>query len=406
VDPLHGGGTGRSASGKAVVLGAHYAALSVVRALTREGIHVLVVASDSHDHACHSRFVSDLIVAPSPTDHGDGLLAALLDVGEDWAGALLIPTLDEYVIWVSRNRAKLSEKFVFAVPGPDVIDRIIDKSLHYAVARGAGVPIPEYLVPDSVELLDQWRDASHFPCIVKPFESRRFSEIYRAKVLVARDFTELTEQYADASARGLDVMVCEVIPGDDCSIFSYHSYIDSGGEVLAELCTQKLRQYPSGFGQGAIVRTVPLIPELRDLALKVLTASGYFGESSTEFRLDHRDGLYKLMEVDARPNVYEWLFVEAGVNLPYITYRDVVEGVRTTPQSYDTDLHWIHDHWELVNLVRYLKAGHLDLKAFFAPYGRRRVSAVPFFGDPVHFLREMYRHRGRALARIRDRASS
>jgi D-aspartate ligase len=406
VDALHDGGTGRPASGKAVVLGAHYAALSVVRALTREGIRVLVVASDRHDHACHSRFVSDLIVAPSPVDDGDGLLAALLDVGEDWAGALLIPTLDEYVIWVSRTRAKLSERYVFAVPGPDVIDRIIDKSLHYAVAREAGVPIPEFLVPDSVASLEEWRGADRYPCIVKPFESRRFSEIYGAKVLVARDFAELTEQYADARARGLDVMVCEIIPGEDCSIFSYHCYIDSRGEVLAELCTQKLRQYPTGFGQASVVRTVPMIPEVRELSLKVLSASGYFGESSTEFRLDRRDGLYKLMEVDARPNVYEWLFVEAGVNLPHITYRDVVEGVRTTPPAYDTDLHWIHNHWELVNLIRFIKAGHLDLRVFFAPYGRRRVSAIPFFDDPVHFLREMYRYRGRALDRIRDRASS
>jgi D-aspartate ligase len=393
----------RGRPGKAIVLGGHYGGLSVVRALGREGIRVMVVASDHRVHASHSRFASKLVVAPDPSGDSDGLLRALLETDPDWSGALLVPTLDEYVVFVSRYKAELEERFAFAVPGREVIDHIVYKNLHYAAARQAGVPTPEFLVPDSVSSLEVWRDADRFPCILKPYESRRFSEIYGRKVLVAGNLRELTEKYLDTQANGLDVMVCEIIPGDDDSIFSYHSYIDSRGDLLAEMCSQKLRQYPPGFGQGSVVRTVPMIDEIRRLALDLLRFSGYRGESSAEFRLDRRDGRYKLMEINSRPIVTERLFVMAGVNFPYITYRDLVDDVRVAPEGYDTDLHWIHNHWEPVNLVRRIRAGNLDLKEFLGAYGKRRVYVVPVIDDPVHFMHEVAQNGRLAFKRLADR---
>jgi D-aspartate ligase len=398
-----GSATGHGLPPRAIVLGGHYVALAVVRALGKEGVRVLVVASDPDDHACHSKFVSDVVMAPDPSVDDAGLLESVLGIGQEWDGAFLIPSLDEYVLWVARNQTQLGRRFVFSAPGREVIDGIVDKSLLYAAAREAAIPMPDFLVPDSVESLEYWRASGRYPCILKPYESRRFSGIYGTKVLVADDFAELTEKYLDTRRHGLDVMVCEIIPGDDSTIFSYHCYIDSRGEVLAGLCTEKLRQYPPGFGQGSVVRTVPIIPEVRDSAIRLLRHVGYRGEASTEFRFDRRDNLYKLMEINTRPIVYERLLVDAGVNLPYLTYRDLMHDVRIAPSGCDTDLHWIHNHWEMVNFVRQLKSGHLHPRAFFAPYGKRRVMAVPFREDPAHYLREVLRYGGLAFKRMSER---
>lgn len=387
------------------MLGAHYPTLAVARALTRKGIRVMAVASSRHDHACYSRFVSDLVVAPNPTNRGDELLKVLMETERDWDGALLVPALDEYVIFVSQNRAELGRRFVFAVPSREVVERINHKRLLYQAAREAGIPVPEFILPDSAAALDEWRDSAHYPCILKPDESHKFRGVYDVKALVAHDYRELTEQFADTQRHRLDVMVSEIIPGDDSTIFTYRCYIDSRGEVLAELCTQKLRQYPTGFGQGSVQRTVPMIPELRDQGLTLLRRLDYWGQAYVEFRLDHRDERYKLMEINTRPGVCEWLVVSAGVNMPYLAYRDLVEDVREPLQGYDTDLHWIHNHWEFVHLIRFLKAGHLDLREFFAPYGKKRVYAVPFFDDPVGFVRDMLDHIGVASRRIGQRSA-
>jgi predicted ATP-grasp superfamily ATP-dependent carboligase/glycosyltransferase involved in cell wall biosynthesis len=385
---------------RAVVLGAHYGGLSVARALGAEGVEVMIVASDTRGHAALSRFVSRYLVAPDPSIHAAELLRVLMTLEPEWAGALLMPTLDEYVIFVSQNHGELERRFRFAVPTWDVVDAIINKNKLYSAAVEAGVPVPDFLVPLSAEDLELWRDASRYPCIIKPYESRRFSEIYGAKVLVARDFAELTEKYLDTQRRGLDVMVCEIIPGDDSTIISYHAYIDSKGDLLSGMCSQKLRQYPTGFGQGAVVRSVPLIAEARDQTITLLRHLGYRGEASTEFRFDRRDGRYKLMEINARPIVYESLFVAAGINFPCITADDVLRDTRVESAGYDSGVTWIHNHWEAVNLVRFLRAGHRSVAAFFAPYRGRRVYVVPFFEDPLHSLWEVWLYARHGIRRL------
>jgi D-aspartate ligase len=373
---------------KVIVLGGQYGALSVTKALAKENIQVILLAPSSHNHAWHSRFISQRVTIPDAKDNG--LLDLLINPKEDWEGALLIPTLDDYVIFISENRTELKKKYVFTVQDWGVARRIINKDLLYPQAQEIGVPTPRFFLPDSMEYLNKWRSEFIYPCILKPYESYKFRDVYNRKVLMVHDFQELCEMFKDTSQNNLKVMISEIIPGDDSSIFSYRSYIDSQGNVLAEMCTQKLRQYPTNFGQGSVVRTIPLIPEIRDQALKLLKSFSYYGESSTEFRLDYRDNQYKLMEINIRPVVTEWLFVEAGINFPYITYLDLVENSRAKSSTYCHELYWIHNFWEIANFYLSLKAGNLNLRKFLAPYWKKKVYLYPFFDDPIHYLSEIY----------------
>lgn len=387
--------SGRAAAAKAIILGAHYGGLSVVRALGQEGLECVVVTSNPRDHACRSKFVSDLVITPDPATHEQELVDILMNTQKDWAGAFLIPTLDEYVVFVSQNRQRLGQRFIFSVQDPNIVGRIINKNLLYPEAVKHGVAVPRFFLPQSLDDLNEHEREYPFPCILKPFESRRFSETYGAKVLVAKDFEDLAQKYADTQRHGLSVMICEIIPGDDSSIFTYRCYIDSQGDLLAEMYTQKVRQYPPGFGQGSVQRTIPPIPVIRDQGLRLLRGFDYRGQSSTEFRLDCRDNQYKLMETNIRPGVADWLLVKAGMNFPYMTYLDLVENVRRRQTDYMLDLYWIHNHWEPVNFIASLGAGNLKPVEFFAPYVKKKVFVVPFFEDPQNYLVELIQNMAR-----------
>ena len=136
----------------------------------------------------------------------------------------------------------------------------------------------------------------------------------------------MIEKFAEARHHELDVMVSEIIPGADSDLYHYRSYIDSQGSILAEMCTKKLRQHPPGFGVACVSKTIPMIHEIRQLALKLLRHFAYQGESSVEFKLDNRNNRYNLMEINIRPVLPELHFVAAGINFPFITYLDLVEG--------------------------------------------------------------------------------
>jgi len=394
----------QKAVGKVIVLGGFYGALSVVKALGMEGVQVILLSPDPHDHACYSRFVSEKVIIPDPMDDSDELLDILMETKQNWDGALLIPTLDEYVIFVSQNIEKLRNRYVFTIQDWGVINKIINKNLLYPEAQKVAVPAPRIFTPDSVQSLNKWRNEISYPCILKPSETHKFSQVYGKKILMVNNFQELTEKFIDAHQNKLEVMISEIIPGDDSSIFSYRSYIDSQSDVLAEMCTQKLRQYPPGFGQGSVVRTVPMIEEIRFQALKLLRGFSYRGESSAEFRLDYRDSQYKLMEINVRPVVTEWLFVKAGINFPYITYLDLIMNTRKAPRPYSQDLYWIHNYWEAVNFVRCLMNGNLKLREFLRPYWEKKVFAVSFSDDPIHFLIEIYHNCKKALKRVLNRS--
>jgi predicted ATP-grasp superfamily ATP-dependent carboligase len=388
---------------KAIVLGGHYSALNVVRALGQNGIQVIVLSQSPHDHACHSKFVTEQVVIPDPVKNSDELLELLMGIERDWDGALLIPSLDPFIIFVSQNRSMLKKRFFFTVQNWDVIDRIINKNKLYPIAQGLDIPTPKIFLPESVQFIKERQSEMFYPCILKPNETHKFREVYGGKVLFVDNYQELIKMYVDTKQHGLEVMISEIIPGDDTSIFSYRSYIDSHGEVLAEMCTQKLRQYPTGFGQGSVVRTIPMIPEVRNQALKLLRKLSYRGQSSTEFRLDSRDGQYKLMEINTRPVVTEWLFVKAGINFPYLTYLDLVEDIREKPAAYLLELYWIHNIWESMTFVNSLVAGNLNLGSFFDPYWKKKVFILSFFEDPLHFLIEIFQYSKKAITRVLKR---
>lgn len=385
---------------QAIVFGENYGTLGVVSSLSKEGIQVILLASEP-GHAWHSRFVSKRVRIPDPVDHSSRLLELLMKTKENWDGALLLPTSDEYVNFVSQNRTELNKRYISAVQDWKVIREIIKKNMLYLQAQKMGVPTPQFYLPDSVQFLHQRRNDFFYPCILKPFDTRQFHRVYKKKVFVIRDFRELIDQFSDIQQNQLQAMISEIIPGEDSSLFHYRSYIDSLGDVLAEMCTQKLRQYPSGFGQAAVARTIPIIPEIRHFALTLLRSFSYRGESSAEFKLDHRDNQYKLMEINVRPVTPEGHFFAAGINFAYMTYLDLIENIRKPSSTYRHDIYWINNFWDIQNFFGSLRSGNLHLREFLRPYWKKKVFAVPFFDDPIHFLIETSFAGGRAFKKLK-----
>src|SRR5207344_1712570 len=71
------------------------------------------------------------------------------------------------------------------------------------------------------------------------------------------------------------------------------------------------------------VRTVEM-GELEELSLTFLRSIGYYGLVELEFKLDPRDGRPKLLDVNARTWGYHTLGSCAGVDFPYLLYRDQI----------------------------------------------------------------------------------
>jgi predicted ATP-grasp superfamily ATP-dependent carboligase len=368
---------------KAVVLGCDNNGLGVIRALAKSGIKVMSVG---RSFGRFSRFVSKKNVFEAPLTGSSQLLDILLNMNDAWHGALLIPTTDPYVIFVANNREALSARYVTTVQDSDVILSILNKDSLYRQAKKIGIPIPKVHYIDSIEHLMHKQIDLSYPCILKPCESHKCRSIFQRKLFIINSFTELIERFNETQIHNVKVMVAEIIPGADDCLFHYRSYIDGKDNILAELCTQKIRQEPSGFGVAQLSKTVPMIQEIKQLTVKLLKSFSYHGVSSAEFKYDHRDNQFKLMEINVRPVLPEQLFSAAGVNFSYITYLDLVEGVKKYTRTYQHEIYWIDNFKDILEFFIWRKSKNLQFKDYFRPYLKKKVFCVPFFDDPLPFV--------------------
>src|SRR5215208_3625976 len=101
----------------ALVTGASYRALAVVRSLGRRGVPIRVVRSDEHSLAAASRYAGPRLQWPA---HGGDrsrvdYLLRLADA-EDLQGWVLIPTHDEEAALVARNHDALARRYRLTTP--------------------------------------------------------------------------------------------------------------------------------------------------------------------------------------------------------------------------------------------------------------------------------------------------
>lgn len=368
----------------AIVLSGQSTALGVVRALGTMGVPVVLVHYDEQDFAQRSRFVKFTLPAPHPERHEKEFIDVLLDCGQRFPDAVLIPASDESLVAVSRHKELLAPHFRIACTDWEVTRRFIDKQLTYALAERCGVPSPRTLVPHSLkEALAAAREIG-FPCLVKPCQSHLFFARFGKKMVRAESLRQLEEAFTMATEAELEVMLQEIIPGEDIEVVNYNSYVWEG-EVLAEFTAVHVRNAPPWFGSPrvAVSRSVP---EVIEPGRRILRELGFSGYACTEFKRDPRNGVYKLMEVNGRHNLSTLLAVRCGINFPWLHYQHLSEGIVPQATGFREEVYWIDLARDLGYTGLYLTREHQSLANYLRPYLQPHVFAIldhtdlgPFF---------------------------
>lgn len=357
----------------AVVIAAHTMGLAVIRALGENGVPVVAISYDTKHFGRCSRYVLERIWAPHPERDEGPFLELLGRLVSRFGGSFLIPVSDEALGFVSRKKDLLRKSFVVAASDWAVTKMFIDKSETFALARACGVAVPRTVLPGSVEEADDFSRVVDYPCLVKPRQSHRYFACLGKKMSRAEDRAQLLAAYEEARSHGLEVMFQEFIPGDESQVVNYNSYF-VGGEPRVEFTAQQIRKAPPVLGSPCVALS-RRVPEVVEPARRILRAVGYEGFSCAEFKKDPRDGLYKLMEINARHNLSGLLAVRCGINFPWIHYRHLIEGVAPSPSGFREGVYWIDLERDIAQAAPNRRP-RVPLARFFEPYLRRHVFAV------------------------------
>ena len=352
--------------------------LSVARCLGRRGVRVLW-AGDDDLRLSLSRYCHRLPLPEGPGGWPERAVAHLLGPhAAHLAGAVLLACNDPAVELVARNRDALAERYLVDADAPDVQLCMLDKLCTYRAAQAAGVPTPRFWTVSSPSELAAARDELAFPLIVKPLDSAAFQAAFGGhKHLTAETWDQLEPAMGTFAGAGLEFMLVERIPGPDTQLCSYYTHMGADGPAV-DFTKRIVRRQPPGEGQ-ATLHVTEWLPEVKDLALRLLEHSGHRGLAAVEFKRDPRDGVLKLMEANVRFTGCNAIVASAGVDLPsYVYARLTGRDYRFPPRFREGRRLW-NPRRDLQSALALRSRGELTIPAWLRSL---RVPAEMFYAVP------------------------
>ncbi len=375
----------RASKTPVIVLSTHTVGFGVLRALGPMGVPLIAASYERGDMGSVSRYVTARLDIPHPEEEEASFIALLLDCAKRFGRSLLIPADDATLTTVAKHKDMLQAHHIVACTEWSIAEQFIDKQRTYALAEQMGIPAPRTLVPHGAADVKQYARTVRYPCLIKPTHSHLFYARFRKKMVEVGDAREMLAAYRQAEDAGLQVLIQELIPGDDAHGVNYNAYFWDG-EPWVEFTAAKVRLSPPRFGVPRVVISRH-IPEVVDPGRRILRAMGFYGYACTEFKRDPRDGVYKLMEVNGRHNRSVLLAVACGINFPWLEYRHRVQAEIPAPAPYEEGVYWIDEYRDLFQTLRcFRREGQTPLD-YLRPYLKRHVFATFQWSDPKPFMK-------------------
>ncbi len=147
------------------------------------------------------------------------------------------------------------------------------------------------------------------------------------------------------------------------------------------MLVRRARQRPPLFGRSSTyVETVDM-PQLEEPSERFLAAIGYYGLAEMEYKLDERDGRYKLLDVNLRTWGSHTIGWPAGVDFAYLLFRDQI-GQNVEPCRARPGVKWIRLATDLPTSLGEIVRGRLGWRPFLRSLTSFDIEAVFARDDP------------------------
>lgn len=299
-------------------------ALNVIRALGRSRIPVTHLCPERGSAAAFSRYAR-CIRAPRIATDAQGFLSRLLELGgEGDPQPALIAVTEAEMLFLSRHRDLLAQRFHLSAMSAERIMALADKWLQCDAARRAGLPIPGTLLLNSRAAIEHVADGFTFPVLARPRTGHAPPQRFETRAQWLRGAPALYDS-------PVHFLMQEMVPGKSRARHQAVVYRGCRGALLASMVTRTIHACPRQTGTPTLVETVDM-PNLVDLAQRYLTAAGYHGAATVEFKFDETSGRATFVGMEMGYGFPETLALRAGVNFALTEYSELL-GQNSPPVS-------------------------------------------------------------------------
>jgi D-aspartate ligase len=372
-----------------VLLGCKLGALAIMRSLGALGVKIYGVDDDPRSPALRSRYLYRQYIRAYQQETANDYLRFLEELGRSMPmRAILIPTSDELSEFVAQNRAALKPYFIFPDNSIDLVRGLASKKEMFRIASQIGVPTPQTLFPEKLEDVIAYGERIDFPIMLKGIYGNRLHERTGRKMLVVHSKEELIRAYREMEDPDRpNLMLQELIPGGDDQVYIFNGYFNADADCLAAFTGYKVRQCPIHVGCASLGEC-RWNNEVARLTTMFMKAVGYRGILDIGYRLDPRDGQYKVLDVNPRVGQAFRIFVaHNGMDVVRALYLDLTG--QPVPEFLSREgRRWIIEDFDFFfSIVPYYLEGSLTVSQWLKSFKGLEECAWLDTGDPLPFVK-------------------
>jgi predicted ATP-grasp superfamily ATP-dependent carboligase len=304
--------------------GRQRSALAAVRSLGRQGIFV-AVGEDKHPSlASSSKYCKYKFTYAPPIRQPREFIDSLLQELRTTQYSMLFPMTDITCYLVSEYRDEISKFTHIPMVDRETFSKASEKGELIAICGKLGLPIPRTKLLNKVENVEIISREIEYPVVIKPRRSRYLIESNWINTGVDYAFNpeELKRKIRAYNSKLPLPLLQERILGPGAGAFA----LLNKGEVRAVFFHKRLREKPPSGGVSVLRESAPVDPVMLDYSVKLLKELKWHGVAMVEFKIDSRDQLPKIMEINGRFWGSLQLAIDAGIDFPYLLYKMTRDG--------------------------------------------------------------------------------
>jgi D-aspartate ligase len=305
----------------------HSGGVAVIRSLGRLGVPVYAVTEDRWTPASVSRYCAGRFIWRVTGHEEPGQLAGKLRsagasmLAEAGKRSVLVPVDDEAAVLIAEHASSLQDYFLFPEVPAGLPRELASKQRLFELCRARDIPAPLTMRPRTRAELESFAADAVFPVVIKnaePWQRRRTPAV--AHTTVVRSAQELRAAVpGDVSG----VIVQEYIPREQAQDWIVHLYCDANSDCRCLFTGVKVRSWPPHSGASAAAYALAN-PVLARLSERLCASLGFRGIADLDWRLDLRDGKYKLVDFNPRVgNQFRLFATDAGVDVVRALHLDL-----------------------------------------------------------------------------------
>lgn len=361
--------------------------LAILRSLGSLSVPIYGVDDDPGSPVMKSRYFKKKFIKKYDEDNQDDYLDCLLRIGSEInRKTILIPTSDELSVFVADHADQLERYFTFTHNDPDLVKKLISKEGMYQLALDHDIPTPTTLFPRDFDEVKEFAEQVTFPVMLKGIFGNRLQERTSQKMVIVRSKEELFKNYKwleDPDSPNL--MIQEYIPGGDDQVYIFNGYFNEQSECLASFTGFKIRQFPIHTGCASLGEC-SWIEEVANQTEDFMKKIGYKGILDIGYRLDPRDGRYKVLDINPRLGGAFRLFVaENDMDVAKTLYFDLT-AQEIPPVIPREGRRWLIEDFDIISTFHYFQEGSLTVGQWMRSFKGVEEGAWFNWKDPVPFI--------------------